>query len=204
MLALGDCSKHGAGVVREVLWVLFVVQQATIALVQPLWQIPVEERDHGLDAGGEQVVDELDVEVETGLVDWVVAAAKRDHTRPRDGEAVGLRAGLLEKVDILGRAVVGVAGHVAGAAAGDLAGDLAEGVPDGGAAAIGLRGALNLVAKERGSAVDGGERKGERVGGREGGDVRCGGKAPEEVLVQDGLRWVWGHHCEVCGGVFVV
>ena len=42
--------------------------------------------------------------------------------------------------------MVRVAGDGAGATVGDLAGDGAEGVPDGGAAAVFLSGALDLVA----------------------------------------------------------
>jgi hypothetical protein len=43
--------------------------------------------------------------------------------------------------------MVGVAGDVAGAATGDLVGDFAEGVPDGGATAVGVGGSFNLVAE---------------------------------------------------------
>jgi len=146
MLTLRDGLEHDLGVVREVQRELLLAQQAAVALVQSVGQVPVEQRDHGRDAGVEQVIDELDVEAEARLVNGVVAAAQRDDARPGDGEAVGLGAGLLEELDVLGGAVVGVAGDVAGAGAGDLAGNLAEGVPDGGAASVGFGSAFNLVA----------------------------------------------------------
>jgi hypothetical protein len=42
----------------------------------------VVEGDEGRDAGGEEVIDELDVVVEPLLVDGVVAAAEGDDSRP--------------------------------------------------------------------------------------------------------------------------
>jgi hypothetical protein len=89
----------------------------------------VEERDHRRDPVSEEVVDELDVEVEAGLVDRVVAASQRDDAGPRDGEAVALGAGLLQQLNVLVCAVVRVAGDITAVAAGNLARDLAECVP---------------------------------------------------------------------------
>jgi hypothetical protein len=107
----------------------------------------VEESDHGGDAGIEEVVDELDVVVQTLLVDGVVAATEGNNARPGDGEAVGLCAGLLQELNILRNAVVGVASDITRAAASDLAWDLAEGVPDGWPTAVSIRSTLNLVAR---------------------------------------------------------
>lgn len=146
VLALGHSLEQDARVVGEVSHELLLVQHAEVALVQLIGEIPVEERDHGGDASIEEVVNELDVVVQALLVDGVVAATEWDHTRPGDGEAVGLCAGLFQELNILRNAVVGVAGHITRAAASDLAWDLAEGVPDGGATAVSVWSTLNLIA----------------------------------------------------------
>lgn len=154
VLALGHGLEQDARVVGKVGHKLLLVQHAEVALVKLIGQIPVEERDHGSDARVEEVVDELDVVVQSLLVDGVVAATEWDHARPGDGEAVGLCAGLLQELDVLRNAVVRVAGHITRAAASDLAWDLAEGVPDGGATAISIWSTLNLVAR-RGISIIG-------------------------------------------------
>jgi hypothetical protein len=135
----------------------------------------VGEGDEGGDAGGEEVVAELGVVVNAGLVDGVVPAALGDDAGPGEGEAVGLGAEGLEEGDVLGGAVVGVAGGLAGAAVGDLSGDLAEGVPDTGATSILVNGTLDLVA-------GGGLAEAFEVGHCEGVfNIRGRGKAPDEV-----------------------
>ena len=60
----------------------------------------VERRD-GLDAGGDEAVREVDVEVETGLVE--LARAGRLDAGPRDREPVGLQAEVLHDRDVLRR-----------------------------------------------------------------------------------------------------
>lgn len=147
VLALGHSLEQNARVVSEIGHELLLVQHAEIALVKLIGKIPVEERDHGGNAGIEEVVYELDVVVQALLVDGVVASTEWDHARPGDGEAVGLCAGLLQELNVLRNAVVGVTGHITRAAASDLAWDLAEGVPDGGATAVSIWSALNLVAR---------------------------------------------------------
>lgn len=116
--------------------------------MQLLGQIPVEQRDEGRDARLEQVVDKLGIVVDSQLVDGVVAAALGDDSGPGDGEAVGLCSKRLEQGNVLGGAVVRVAGRDAGRSIGNLAGDGAKGVPDAGASAVLVDGAFNLVAVE--------------------------------------------------------
>jgi hypothetical protein len=106
----------------------------------------VKQGDEGGDAGVEQIIDELDIVVDSLLVDRVIAAAEGNDARPRDGKAVGSGTEVLEKGDILIRAVVRVAGYRAGAAVGDLAGNGAESVPDGRSTATLVGGALDLIA----------------------------------------------------------
>lgn len=147
VLALRHGLEQNARVVGEVGNELLLVQHAEVALVELIGKIPVEERDHGGDAGIEEVVDELDVVIQTLLVDGVVAATERDNARPGDGKAVSLGAGLLQELNVLRNAVVGVAGDITRAAASDLAWDLAERVPDGWPTAVSIRSTLNLVAR---------------------------------------------------------
>lgn len=149
VLDLGEGLEADAGKVLKVQGELLAVQQAAVALVELVGHVPVGQGDVGDDALGEQVIAELGVVVEAGLVDGVVAAALGDDARPGQGEAVGLGAELLEQGHVLGRAVVRVAGRLARAAVGDLAGDLGEGIPDTRAATILFDGSLDLVTVAR-------------------------------------------------------
>ena len=67
-------------------------------VLERLRQIPVVERDEGLDAGLEQPVDEPVVEVEAGGVD--LPAPGREDARPGDREAVGAEAEPLHQLDV--------------------------------------------------------------------------------------------------------
>lgn len=145
VLALGDGLEDDAGVVLKVEGELLTVQETTVALVESIGEIPVEEGDEGGDASLKEVVDELDVVVKAGLVDGVVATTDRDDSRPGKRKAVGVCAYGLEQGNVFGGAVVGIAGDGTGAAIGNLAGNGAEGVPDGGATAVLLGGTLDLV-----------------------------------------------------------
>jgi len=147
VLHLGKSLEHGPGVVLKVKGKLLAVKKTTISLVQTIGEIPMEQCDEGRNSRVGEVIDELDVMVDTRLVDGVVPAAEGDDSAPRDGESVGGGAELLEEGDVLAGAVVRVAGYGAGAAVGDLAGDGAEGVPDGGATTVFFTGAFDLVTR---------------------------------------------------------
>src|SRR5690606_18318005 len=101
VLALGETLEAEAGEVLEVERELGAVQEAAVALVELVGDVPVGEGDEGGDAGGEQVVAELGVVVDPGLVDGVVAAALGDDAGPGEGEAVGLGAEGLKEGDVL-------------------------------------------------------------------------------------------------------
>src|SRR6185312_14825481 len=118
-------------------------------VLERLRQIPVVERDEGLDAGFEEPVGEPVVEVEAGHVD--VPAAGREHARPGDREAVGAEAEPLHELDVARPAVVVIAGHGTVAAVGDGAGTRGEAVPDRLAAALDGGGAFDLVGGGGGS-----------------------------------------------------
>ena len=59
-----------------------LVEETAVAAVEGVGEIPVEERDHGDDAGGAEVVDEGDVEVVAFFVDGIMAASEGDDARP--------------------------------------------------------------------------------------------------------------------------
>jgi len=134
------------GVVFVILHELVLVQHTPISLVQVVGEIPVKQRYHRFDGCGAEVVDQLDVVLQTLLVHRVVASAEGDDTGPREGKAVGFCADFFQKSNILVSAVVGIAGHIARLATSNLAWDAAEGVPDGVGAAILMRRAFDLVA----------------------------------------------------------
>ena len=137
------------------------------AVLQHLRQVPVVDGDERPDTGLQQRVDQPVVEGQPGRVDR--AGAVREHPRPGDGEPVRPDAELAHQRDVLGPAVVVVAGDVAGVAVVDGAGHPAERVPD---------------------------RRGSPVLGRRALDlVRGGGHAPDEVpaeitqVLHDSPQW---------------
>jgi hypothetical protein len=121
-----------------------------------LREVPVVEGGVGRDARFQQRVHQPVVEGQTGRVDR--PAALRHDPRPGDGEAVRVEVEGLHQAQVLGGAVVVVAGDVAGVVAVDLAGGMGEGVPDGRGPAVLVHRALDLVR--------GGGRSPDEIGGK--------------------------------------
>ncbi len=142
-------EPHAAerGVLPEPLGGL-AVQPAALVVLERLRQVPVVERGHRLDAGGEQLVEQPVVVGEALGVD--AAAAGGLDAGPGDREAVALDAEALEQRDVLGVPVVVVAGLRAARPVDDPAGLGAERVPDAGAAAALGHRALDLVRRRAG------------------------------------------------------
>ena len=86
------------------------------------------ERDPRPDAGGQQLVDEPGVEVDTRVVERTPSVGL--DARPGDREAIGVDAELPHECDVVAVAVVVVAGDVARVAAEHLAGRVREAIPD--------------------------------------------------------------------------
>jgi len=124
---------------------LVLVEEATISLLKPIRQIPVEQRHKWYNARGHQVVHEVDVVVNAFLIDRVTSAAPWDDAGPRDGKSIYLCAQVLEKFYVFGSAVIGVAGHIAGTTISNFAWSPAESVPYRRAASIFSRCPFNLV-----------------------------------------------------------
>ena len=129
------------------------------AVVERGRQVPVVERGHRRDAGGEQLIDQALVEAQAGSVD--ASAALGQHAAPGDAEAVGGEAEILHQRDIVAHAAVVVAGDGAAVAVVDAPGRARKAIPDAGASAIGQRRAFDLVGR-RGAAPEEAGRK--RVG----------------------------------------
>src|SRR5205814_2023589 len=96
-------------------------------VLEPLRRVPVKERRKRGDSGGEQVVDEPVVEVETRLIH--LPATVRHDPRPRDREAERVEPELAHELDVAGIAVVEVAGNGARIAVSNLARRRAEAIP---------------------------------------------------------------------------
>ena len=124
-LALGDPVAHAvAEPGRDHLDVLGerlgrVAYGPAAAVLEGLREVPVVERREGLDAGGEQLVDQPVVEVEAGRVH--APSSFGENARPGDGEAERVEPELSHERDVLGVAVVRVAGDRAVVPAHDLA-----------------------------------------------------------------------------------
>lgn len=73
-----EASETDPGVVLVVLDKLVLVQHASISLVKFVGEIPMEQRDHWLDACLDKVVDEFDVELKALLIHGVVSSSKRN------------------------------------------------------------------------------------------------------------------------------
>ena len=113
------------------------------AILLRLRHVPVIQRGKGYDARLKQSIDEAAVEVQPCLVDF--ARPIGQDARPGDREAVGLEADRLHQGDVVGPAVIVVAGDVAVGAVDDLAGRVGKAIPDGFALAVFLPGAFDLV-----------------------------------------------------------
>jgi hypothetical protein len=147
VLALGDGLEHDASVVLEIQGELLLVQETTISLLERIWEIPVVQSDERCDSSCEKVINELDIVVDTSLVDGVVTATQRDDSGPGDGEAVGLSTERLQQLDILSCSVVRITGNCSRGIISDLARNCTERIPDRGSTAILFRGTLNLVSR---------------------------------------------------------
>lgn len=93
-------------------------------VLQLLGQIPVVERRPGSDAAFEESVDETIVEVQPLGVRGAPSTGL--DARPGQGEAVGVQPEAAQEVEVLGQAVVVIAGHVTVVAVVDGPGRMAE------------------------------------------------------------------------------
>ena len=114
-------------------------------LLQRQRQVEMVETRPGLDARGQKPVDETIVEVEALGIGR--PAPLGHHPGPGDREAVGAGTQPGEQLDVLGPAVIVVAGHGRRAAVGDPAGLPHPGVPDAGATALLAQRTLDLEGR---------------------------------------------------------
>ena len=132
-----------------------IIQPATLVL-QGLRQIPVVERDIGLDPCRKQCIDQPVIPCKARRVDY--SCALWEDARPGNREPVRLQMHLFQQCNILCPAMVAVAGDVPGIAVPCFARHMAEGIPDGQSPAILLHCALDLIG--------------------------CGRRAPDEIFLK--------------------
>ena len=126
------------------------------------------QRGIGLDAVGQQFVDQPVVEVEA-LGIWRAGAVGK-YPRPRDREPVVLDAEIPDQADVFLVAMVVIVGAVPGRLVLDLARRVRKSVPDRAAAAVFIDGALDLIGRRGGAP--------RKTFGKAGGGVRIGGRLP--------------------------
>lgn len=153
------------GIILKILDELVLVQHAAISFMQIIWQIPVEEGYERLDARCTEIVNKLDIVLDALFVYGVVAATEWNDARPRQREAVGLGASLLQEGNVLICAVVGVASDITRISTSNLAWNATKSVPDGVCAAVVMRRALDLVTTGSTLSLGTGHRLGRRCGG---------------------------------------
>ena len=133
----GDCGGiPGKGFCR------IGIQPAALVL-QGLRQIPVVERDIGLDPCRKQRIDQPVIPGKARRVDC--PCALREDARPGNREPVRLQMHLFHQCNILCPAVVAVAGDIPGIAVPCFARRMAEGIPDGQSPATLLYCTLDLI-----------------------------------------------------------
>lgn len=79
-----------------VLHVLDLVEEAAIAVVQRCRQIPMEDRHHWDYVVSMALVHYIDVVLKSSIVDRIMSATKRNHSGPRDAEAISLGSEFLQ------------------------------------------------------------------------------------------------------------
>ncbi|SPU41695.1 Uncharacterised protein [Bifidobacterium longum subsp. infantis] len=124
--AVAQTVSHDARIVGQ--FVGGVAVEPTVPIAEVLRQIPVVERDRGLDALVEQRVDHALVVVKALLVDRAVLG--RHHTRHGHRQTVGVHAQIGEQIDVLLPQMVGITGHITGIAVHGFAGRVGERVPN--------------------------------------------------------------------------
>lgn len=82
--AIAHSFEDNTSITCEVLNPFFLIKKTTVALVELLGSVPVVESDEGGDAGRYQVVDELDVVLQTSFIDRVITTSFWDDTSPYD------------------------------------------------------------------------------------------------------------------------
>ena len=118
--------------------------QPAAGILQMLGQVPVIEGDKGLDVVLSELIEQLDIPLNTGSIG---AAITLDDSRPRNGQAIGIHPKSRDQLNVFLPAGHMITGHGAIRAIKDGARLVAEGIPYRWLAA--LCRALNL---ERGSA----------------------------------------------------
>jgi hypothetical protein len=116
-------------------------------VLECLRQVPVVQGREGLDADGEQLVDEAAVEVDPFRIR--LARAFREDPRPRDREPVRRGADRFEQRDVFPVPVVVVVGDVAVVVVLDVPGRVRVRVPDRQALAVLVPSALDLTRRRR-------------------------------------------------------
>ena len=151
--------------------------------LQLLRQVPVIKRGPGLDAFGQQLVDQPVVEVEALRIERAAAVGK--DARPGDREAIGAGAHRLHQGDVFLVAMEMVDRDVAGAAVGRLAALAREHVPDRDTAAVLERRALDLIGRRGGAPKKPLREPGRRSSGGRGNSI---GRRNAEVLARRAVK----------------
>lgn len=95
------------------------------------------QRQNRLNPCCDQIVDEIDVVLNTNLIHRIIPATKRDYTGPGDAETVGSGAKGFEKGYVFAGATIRITRNGAVGAIGYLAGFGSERIPDRGAPTVG-------------------------------------------------------------------
>jgi hypothetical protein len=139
--SVGEVLADDAGVLSEAIGGVPIQPSAT--LLERERGVPVEQCRGWRNSGPKQAINQAVVEVEPGGVGPAFTSGL--DARPREREAVGVDAQLFHECDVLRIAVIVVGRYVAVAGVQDAARLVAERIPAGGATAILVRRALDLV-----------------------------------------------------------
>src|SRR5579875_61334 len=135
--------RHDFGIIHEPLGCGAGSPPALV--LKSLGQVPVVEGHHRLDAVVTQFTDESAVEVQARLVRSALALGL--HTRPGNGETVGIQTELRHNADVIGEPVVVVAGYVPIVVVKDFSRRMGERVPNGHSPTVLVDRSLYLVRR---------------------------------------------------------
>ena len=105
-----------------------LAQPPVVLHLQRERKVPVVERGDRVDAVGDELVDQIGVELDALLVDGAIAG--RQDSRPRDRKSIVLELHLRHQPHVAAEAVEVVSSHVASLACAHLARRVRKGVPD--------------------------------------------------------------------------
>ena len=142
---VGKCIDHHAGIFGEPIGAGVIEPAAAAVKLERI--IPVEQRKVWLDAGFQQAIDQLGIEIDAGLVN--LAGSVGQNSRPGCREPVSFQVHLLHQLDIFSPSVIVVGRDIAGIVVENDTRPFAENIPHAEALTVAVSATFYLVRRRR-------------------------------------------------------